>query len=184
MSCDSVARSGFARRSCPARSFCGRGVLLSAVCGFCRRPASPVGPTSSKRRAETHDGFIVGDQSPGVTPVPISNTAVKPGAPMILHRGKVGHRRRNDPVQVNLDGVVFFLPRTSSFSLGAVMRAATRPPCQYARTGRVRDRGWADRADRPVSCLSPLAHHPTVERLFRFARRVHLPTDFCRRGAR
>ena len=36
---------------------------------------------------------IVGDDRCGETPVPFPNTEVKPVPPMILHRGKVGHRR-------------------------------------------------------------------------------------------
>ncbi len=52
---------------------------------------------------------FVGDQRSGATPVPIPNTAVKPGPPMILHRGKVGHRRRFRPRKVNLARAFSFL---------------------------------------------------------------------------
>jgi hypothetical protein len=52
-------------------------------------------------------GAFFGDHRLGVTPVPIPNTVVKPKSPMILHRGKVGRRRSNDPAQVNLGGVFF-----------------------------------------------------------------------------
>lgn len=42
-------------------------------------------------------GRFVGEHERWETPVPIPNTAVKPALPMILHCGKVGHRRLLNP---------------------------------------------------------------------------------------
>lgn len=56
-------------------------------------------------RAESE---IVGDHRSGATPVPIPNTAVKPGPPMILPCGKVGHRRRLGPAGSNPRGPLHF----------------------------------------------------------------------------
>jgi hypothetical protein len=52
-------------------------------------------------------GFV-GDHGQGVTPVPISNTEVKPLSPMILLSGKVGYRRLCGPPQVIPGEALFF----------------------------------------------------------------------------
>ena len=52
-------------------------------------------------------GFV-GDHGQGVTPVPISNTEVKPLSPMILLSGKVGYRRLYGPPQV-IPGEALFI---------------------------------------------------------------------------
>ena len=69
-------------------------------------------PTSGDRRKPV-TGFV-GDDRCGETPVPISNTVVKPVPPMILPSGKVGHCRLFDPAQGNL-GRVAFLPQFIGF---------------------------------------------------------------------
>ena len=52
-------------------------------------------------------GFA-GEYRQGETPVPIPNTAVKPLSPMILLRGKVGHRRLHGSYQSQLVGPSLF----------------------------------------------------------------------------
>ncbi len=54
---------------------------------------------------------FVGDKRSGETPDPIPNSEVKPGPPMILLRGKVGHCRLFDPGRGNTIGVTLFLAR-------------------------------------------------------------------------
>ena len=51
-------------------------------------------------------GFA-GDQRSGETPDPIPNSEVKPGPPMILPRGKVGHCRRFQPRSRKVAGLSF-----------------------------------------------------------------------------
>ena len=48
---------------------------------------------------------LVGEDRSGATPDPIPNSEVKPGPPMILLSGKVGHCRRLDPGRGNTAGV-------------------------------------------------------------------------------
>lgn len=74
---------------------------------------------------------LFGDHRSGVTPVPIPNTVVKPGPPMILLRGKVGRRRSYDPVKVNLGGVVSFL----LFSVSSRSARPCRPGAALPRPG-------------------------------------------------
>ena len=52
-------------------------------------------------------GFA-GDQRSGETPDPIPNSEVKPGPPMILLRGKVGHCRRFQPRNRKVAGLSLF----------------------------------------------------------------------------
>ena len=53
----------------------------------------------------------VGDDRSGATPDPIPNSEVKPGPPMILLSGKVGHCRQFGPVSGNAGGVFLVLGR-------------------------------------------------------------------------
>ena len=55
---------------------------------------------------------IAGDHGSGATPVPIPNTEVKPGPPMILLCGKVGRCRLITPSSHKLGGVFLFLYRS------------------------------------------------------------------------
>ena len=73
-------------------------------------------PTSGDRRKPV-TGFV-GDDRCGETPVPISNTVVKPVPPMILPSGKVGHCRLFDPAQGNLGRVAFCPEKANAGSRG------------------------------------------------------------------
>src|SRR5690606_36068361 len=66
-------------------SYHGRAMLLHDIFSCGRKPAA---------------GFV-GDHRSEETPVPIPNTEVKLGPPMILHSGKVGHRRLHEPLWEN-----------------------------------------------------------------------------------
>ena len=57
---------------------------------------------------------IVGDDRCGETPVSFPNTEVKPVPPMILHRGKVGHRRLLRPGRGKPRPGRSFLPMSKS----------------------------------------------------------------------
>jgi hypothetical protein len=54
---------------------------------------------------------LVGDDRSGATPDPIPNSEVKPGPPMILLSGKVGHCRQFGPTSGNAGGATSFLCR-------------------------------------------------------------------------
>jgi hypothetical protein len=95
-------------------------------CGLLQRFAGDLAIQSDREPAEqTPDrtGFssgrrprgrrlVFGDNRPGATPVPIPNTAVKTRPPMILHSGKVGHRR-SWASRGKARGALLFAPRRS-----------------------------------------------------------------------
>ena len=102
-------------------------------------------------------GFV-GDHGQGVTPVPISNTEVKPLSPMILLSGKVGYRRLCGPPQVIPGEALFFF--VLRFSLAAFID--DRPLDQFAgstvtsetvpRTRQVESMNWALELLSPEKC--------------------------------
>ena len=76
---------------------------LCISCGSAMRIARRLATRSSNPDFVPEGSSIfrsfVGDHRRRETPVPIPNTAVKPSPPMILHRGKVGHRRLLSPMR-------------------------------------------------------------------------------------
>ena len=78
-----------------------------AVCVFvdCRSVGFPHRDRTPFRTRFGPAAELVGDDRAEETPVPIPNTEVKLGPPMILLCGKVGYRRLFEPLQGNLEGL-------------------------------------------------------------------------------